>query len=365
MIKSRKKITFVLLGAYPYFSNDPKIIASGGAELDTYSIAKCLNQATFDPHFIVGDFGQPDSQIVNGITLHKLHSYPGFFGNIWNPFQLWLLINKIRPNIIFSKGISWQTAELMIINYLINARLVIKSSHRRNIDGSLHRFFYGKFCKIFTNMIDIFILQNQEDEHIFRKTFPYFHNRLLTIRNFHELPPRKERTFYSKQCTWIGRAESFKRPDLYLELASSLPEWQFHLVMPPSSSSLFEEIKKKSSRISNVVFTPGLSRQEIYNLLSETTYLVSTSTNEGFPNTFIDALKVGTPIISFLDFDNLIQTYQSGKIVKTVPEMANTIKEISPEKWFQLSDNARKMAEQEFSLQFGSKMYHTLFESLT
>ncbi len=361
-ITTKKRIVFVLLGAYPLFINNSDRPSHGGAEIDLYNIAKSLNKDIFDVHFIVGNFGQKSTLIIDDITLHKGQALgnSNIFEGIFNFLKLFALIAKINPNIIFSKGVSWQTIQLISIKKILRKKLILKSSHKRNIDGTLDNSIFGNIFKKLVQGVDIFILQNTEDEKVFEKTFPQYTKTLTTIRNAQSIYPHVNRQ-PSKILLWIGRSEAFKQPQKFLEIAELCSDYRCVMIMPNTNQKIFESIKSSAAHIKNVEIFAGVPRNEIEEYYQEATFLVSTSINEGFPNVILESMKNGTPVISFLDYDKIIQKNNCGLVSKNKLEISRFINEITTEKWSMMSVSAYNFSKENFDVEKIVKKYEKLF----
>ncbi|WP_026380417.1 glycosyltransferase family 4 protein [Afifella pfennigii] len=110
---------------------------------------------------------------------------------------------------------------------------------------------------------------------------------------------------------WVGKSDGCKRPELCLELARALPNRRFHMVMTRSDPTLHETVLKE--RPANVTIDDYVPFSEIDGLFARARILVSTSTLEGFPNTFLQAGKAGVPIASLVvDPDGFLTATGSG-----------------------------------------------------
>ncbi len=361
-IITKKRIVFVLLGAYPLFINNSDKPSHGGAEIDLYNIAKNLDKGIFDVHFIVGNFGQKNKIVIDNITLHRGQTLENsnIFEGVFNFLKLFTLIAKINPHIIFSKGVSWQTIQLISIKKILRKKLILKSSHKRNIDGSLNRSIFGRIFKRLIRDVDIFILQNIEDEKIFKKTFPQYTKTLATIRNAQRICPYINRQ-PAKTLLWIGRSEAFKQPQKFLEIAELCSEYRCLMIMPNTNQKVFESIKSSAAHIKNVEILAGVPRNEIEKYYKEAAFLVSTSINEGFPNVILESMKNGTPIISSLDYDKIIQKNHCGLISKNAIEISRFINKTTQEKWSKMSQNVYVFSKENFDVEKIVKKYEKLF----
>jgi glycosyltransferase involved in cell wall biosynthesis len=107
-------------------------------------------------------------------------------------------------------------------------------------------------------------------------------------------------------AVWIGKMDSNKNPLALLRLAQKIPQLKITMVSNPAAAGLGQEVLK--SLPSNVKWIQSLSHSETLALMASAEVHLSTSLQEGFPNTFLEAAAVKTPTVSLhVDPDNLMQ----------------------------------------------------------
>jgi glycosyltransferase involved in cell wall biosynthesis len=127
-------------------------------------------------------------------------------------------------------------------------------------------------------------------------------------------------------------SEEQKQPHLLLDLAESLPQYSFVLVGPADDDEYHQQILDRVKRLKNVRYDGPVNPEEIYKYYEEAVALVNTSAFEGFPNTFLEAWRVATPVISLnVPHSRLIENanefgYANGDPVK-MKEIANRLAE--------------------------------------
>jgi glycosyltransferase involved in cell wall biosynthesis len=149
----------------------------------------------------------------------------------------------------------------------------------------------------------------------------------------------------SKRCyiAWVGLFNYSKNlPRLY-ELAHALKDEKF-IIAGVASTSLDQESMRyldKLKTMINVEFTGFLERSNIIKLLSNAKYLLNTSHYEGFSNTFIEAMSVGTPVITSgsVNPDNIIDKFNLGLVYESTNHLKKMYFGISEEEYTTMSKN--------------------------
>jgi glycosyltransferase involved in cell wall biosynthesis len=111
---------------------------------------------------------------------------------------------------------------------------------------------------------------------------------------------------------WVGRADTFsKRADICVELARRCPAISFTMIMNRHDELLFDQITNDAPR--NLQIIERVPFPEIDRYYQRATVLVSTSLAEGFPNSFLQAGKFGTPVVSLnVDPAEMLTKHQCG-----------------------------------------------------
>lgn len=123
------------------------------------------------------------------------------------------------------------------------------------------------------------------------------------IPNGYDLPPESELVTHVDRdhVLWVGSMDpEQKRPELFLDLARDLSDVQFRMIGPPAMDDPdhYEEIQTRTQRIPNLKFLGFVDPDEIHEHYRTAIALVNTSAYEGFPNTFLEAWRYATPVVS-------------------------------------------------------------------
>ncbi|WP_437227847.1 glycosyltransferase family 4 protein [Planctomicrobium sp. SH661] len=110
---------------------------------------------------------------------------------------------------------------------------------------------------------------------------------------------------------WIGRADPvYKQPLKFVELAQACPEVDFLMILNPRDDEVEREVR--STAPSNVRVVERVPYGDMAGVLQRAAVLVNTSSQEGFPNTFLQAAASGVPIASLNVEPDFLNTARAG-----------------------------------------------------
>ena len=101
-----------------------------------------------------------------------------------------------------------------------------------------------------------------------------------------------------RDILWVGKSDTIKRPEIVLDMARRMPEFSFTIIMVRSNKEIHSQILRMKEELSNVKIIEYVPFEEIERYFAAHRILINTSTIEGFPNTFLQSIKYGRPVIS-------------------------------------------------------------------
>jgi glycosyltransferase involved in cell wall biosynthesis len=145
---------------------------------------------------------------------------------------------------------------------------------------------------------------------------------------------------------WIGNLRPLKRPGLLLDVAVRLPHLSFHLIGGPlpGAQAFFEQVRRRAATLPNVTFHGFVPQHRIAEYIARARVLVSTSETEGFPNTYLQAWSHGTPVVAFIDPQQLIGRYGLGIAVSDAQALREAIEKLAGDtgEWHAASARSRR-----------------------
>jgi glycosyltransferase involved in cell wall biosynthesis len=128
--------------------------------------------------------------------------------------------------------------------------------------------------------------------------------------------PHPERT---KNVAWVAVLRQPKRPDVLIEIARKAPTLSFIVCGGPSIhrslSGYSARIEDALRTLPNVEYRGPVAPEKAYQVIADAGVLLSTSDEEGFPSTFLEAWSSGTPVVSLkIDPDSIIKRIGLGAV---------------------------------------------------
>jgi glycosyltransferase involved in cell wall biosynthesis len=145
------------------------------------------------------------------------------------------------------------------------------------------------------------------------------------MERYHGVASTVQRTVYPaaagaapgerEHVLWVGRCLDWKRPMAFLDLAEGRPDLPFVMACPAyeGARALYDSVVERASRLPNVRFLGFVPFADTEDLFRHARVFVNSSTAEGFPNTFVQAARVGTPVLSLeVNPDGILQEADFG-----------------------------------------------------
>jgi glycosyltransferase involved in cell wall biosynthesis len=292
----------------------------GGAEVQQAFLAKALALRGHEVSFVVGDYGQAETEELSGIRLYR--SYAPGRGNrvIRYPADSVAVFRAMRragSRVYLQRCVFHQTGRTWAFARLLGARFVFSAGDENNVAPTRalghvplpYRLSYRYAIK----HADLILCQHGEQARGFLDNYGRHANILPNIIEPPcEIHPRSARHAFA----WVGSLSARKRPAMFLDLAESLPDVQFVMIAKPMDAGIGEAVRTRAAKMRNLSYEEVLSRADVMRILSESVALVSTSSSEGFPNTFLEAMRAGTPVISYdIDPGDVIARSRAGSVV--------------------------------------------------
>lgn len=363
------RICFVCLNAYPLLAAECAVGIIGGAELQQVQLARLFQREGHDVSFVTLDYGQEEPSSVSGFIIHKTYRVEaGMKGLRYiypRLFTLWRAFTRARADIYYSRAAGLIPGLLAMYCRLTGAKYIYAAAHDTDfIPGrQLVRYRRDRFLFEYGLRHANTVIVQSETQRTLLKT----HYRIdgAVIPNFSGKPARTGDLAERKHVLWVGQIRRLKRPIMYVELAKALPEVSFLMIggRDPNYPELYQEVESAASKVSNLSFLGFQSLEVTERIFDSCKVFVSTSNSEGFPNTFLQAMRRGIPIVSFVDPDNVIATNNLGRIVQDQSHLRDVVSEMLANDMWPAAPIQQYFCEH-FTEEAVAGKYRSLFERL-
>ncbi|WP_230981372.1 glycosyltransferase family 4 protein [Echinicola salinicaeni] len=339
---------------------DPKIIniitknekPSGGAAVQSFGWARGLIETGHDV-FIMTDLikGGELKEEVKDIKLIPLYDEnKGIRWIRWVYYRfpdLYTKIKKAKPDYLYQSVPGWSSFLIGIICKQLGVKYILRISNDYFLDDrfkQIHSPIHGFFMKWGMEMTDIILCQNDYQLDALKKKYPRIKtkkisNPILYQSNRVQVIKADQR----KYIAWLGIFQSQKNLKLLYEIASRLTDTQICIAgkATPKIDKTTQLYLKKLRTLPNVTFMGFLDRNGVLPFLKGAKFLLNTSHYEGFSNTFLEAMTVGTPILSTpnVNPDGIIDKNQLGLIYTHANQLSKQLESLDADDYQQLSEN--------------------------
>ncbi len=313
----RKRIIFIM----PYFIKDN---TGGGAEVQAYIKAKHIAaKGDFEVMYLTSNPGnRPEEEIVEGIkVLRKLRMpFP-----LRNTLRIFREILRLRPCAVYTRmnwpallpaGLAskitgsrslWFATEARGLQPFYNTKNFFRSARKYRgtaliklppllINAVLEDLFFHQGIYL----MDRHFAQNREQREILSSIYRIDASIFPSV---HEIPWKKPDKEPEPTIIWVANFSFNKRPELFMELARRLPDYRF--IMAGNIRAGYEFILQRGPKNLTALGRIPFHRSE--ELFERAWVYVNTSLSEGFPNTFLQAWKYRTAVVSMnVDPDGLL-----------------------------------------------------------
>lgn len=345
------RICFVGLDNLPALAPEFAHLTMGGAQLQQTILARGLRARGFDVSMVVADLGQPEGASWDGIRTHKAYAPAAGLPVVRfvHPrlTTVWGGMRRAAADIYYCSCAGLLPGQLAL--YAQWARRPVRTVFRMAHDSDARPdelripnrrgralYMYG------LPRMDLILAQTESQQAEMRRNLGLPSR---VIRSLVEIPPLAEAGHRDIDVLWISNLRPFKRPEMYLELARTLPRYRLHMAggMQPRHERYYAEREAEARAIPSLTFHGPVAYAETNRLLLRTRVLVNTSETEGFPNTYLQAWARGIPVVGTFDPDGIIAREGVGIVARDARELRDAVTALlnDPARWHEISRRCR------------------------
>ena len=323
------RVCFVGLENLPVLSRAYSRHGVGGEQVQHTLLARALARRGHEVSMVVGDYGQADAARVDGITLHKAHRLRGGVPvlRFFHPrlTGLWSALRRADADVYYLSCAGQQIAIAAAFVRLHRRRLVFRIAHDRDCEPDAllvphrhDRWMYGWGLR----RADVVLAQSQQQAVRLKANYGLDSQLAAMLVD----PPGQVPSFEAREVDvlWVNNLRPFKRPDRLLTLARALPHLRFEMIGGTQSGheAMYAQIQAEAQALPNLRFLGPVPYHEVNGHYERARVFVNTSDSEGFPNSYLQAWRRGTPSVAFFDPDAVIARHGLGAAVPDDDAMA-------------------------------------------
>ena len=372
-MNSKPSICFVAPNIYPVLARDRNIKMVGGAEVQQSILARIFAETGYRVTVACMDVGQPEAIEVDRVTVHNTYrpssGLPGL--RFFHPHisLTWRALARADADIYYQRGCGILTGIVAAFCRLHRRRFVFAGAHDQDFDAELPKLKKKQDKVLFRWGIqhaDAVVVQNSQQLQVASASG----FKPLLVGSCYQ-QPSNARLSRQGYVLWVARFCSWKQPEIFIELARRLPQFQFRMIGGGSSEAgeavFFENMQRQALDVANLEFVGFVPHAEVEREFDGARVFVNTSEAEGFPNTFLQTWARGIPTVSFVQpaFDK--DGKPIGRAVQNIDALVQAVSElmVDDKVWHQEGARCRQYFENHHSVQQAFDAYAALFAQLT
>ena len=360
----KPSICFVALNAYNLLSGREDLNHIGGAEVQQVRIAKWLKEKGYRVSFVTLDHGQPDGMDCDGIKVFKAYrkkeGIPGlrFVHPRWS--GLWAAMARADAGVYYHRCAEAETGQVALWCRIHGRKFVSASAHDSDCDLKLLREKHARIERVLyllgVRLADGITVQTKKQQDLFQRSMK---RDTTLVRNCCWSVPEGVRPDVTSasdrlnaRALWVGRISSTsKRFEWLLDVAERCPDITFDVVGAASGNSdCMVAMVERGEQLSNVNMCGAVPYAEMAAYYRRCNILCCTSEYEGFPNTFLEAWRMGIPVVTTFDPDGIVAANGLGWVAKSIDEVEVYLKRAlnSPKILAEASEAAKRYCVENF-----------------
>jgi glycosyltransferase involved in cell wall biosynthesis len=328
-MKNRKSITFVSPFGLPLLRDMPGV-GAGGAERQFFLFGQGLEKRGWSVCFIT-DNNVPDGNAPTTMPV-KMASFSFLRGNkrrlLFDCISIFWAMWRADSNYYVLKTPAYLLVPMHFFTGIFRRKLVFWAQMEFDAYPNLRPF--KKTVNILLDMgihrADIILAQNSSQVEGFKVNFGKEARLIKNISgDLSGKDIRFSRDGKKVDVLWVGNSLSKKRHEVVIALAKILPEYEFAMAMNRADPARYAEAEAECRSVSNIRFLGEVNPTEMESWYGRTRLLLNTSTQEGFPNTFLQAWRNGVPVLSLcVDPDDVVKKHDLGIVIdKSLTELCH------------------------------------------
>jgi glycosyltransferase involved in cell wall biosynthesis len=319
------KICFLGLDNLPVLAREFGHHAVGGEQVQQTLLARAMQQRGLTVSMAVFDYGQDDGAAWDGIATHRTYGEQAglpvlrFVYPRW--WHMWRAMRRADADVYYVSCAGMQLGLAAMFCRRHGRRLVFRVAHDSDCEPGQLLIKYWRDKKLYAyglRRADAILVQTARQQARLYSNY----GRASRIAEMLVDPPGPEQA-RTVDILWVNNIRGFKRPDLFLALARSMPARRLRMIggTQPGSEALYHDIAREAQEIPNLEFLGRVPYHDMDRHYAQAKVFVNTSDSEGFPNSYLQSWIRGTPVVAFFDPDGVIRREQLGRAAASLDDM--------------------------------------------
>jgi glycosyltransferase involved in cell wall biosynthesis len=347
------RICFVAPSAYPVLAGDRSIQRVGGAEVQQCILAREFTRRGYEVSMVCLNHGQPDVAVVDGVTVYRAHTPDEGLPVVRfvHPrlTSIWAAMRRADADIYYQRSAAAMTAFVVAFAKRHGRRSVFAAASDRDFLPDTPHVALARDRWLYRwglNHADHVVAQTPLQQDGFQRSFG---RASALIRSCYA--SREANADREGPVIWVSNLLPVKRAELFVELAKRLPQYAFRLIGGGDDERL-GALRRIAASVPNLELTGFVPFADIESQFDGAAVLVNTSSNEGFPNTFLQAWSRGLPTVSFFNSQAVHDGAAVSMVSDSLDEMVSHVKRLKEDAslWASISSLARAYFERNLSV---------------
>ena len=373
-LRKEREINICLVAPYIYSLFNKKCsVPFGGAEIQLYLLSKEFSRnKKINVNIITGNYNLKKIIIEysNNIKIFSSLSLEiKRFALLKYYIKLFFTLIKVAPDVVIQRSGGMETGICALYCNIFKKKFVFSIANDDDVKKDKKIGIINIFYQYGLKNADYIVAQKIEQIKFLEKWEKKESNNIKVIKSGHIIQDLNNRK--KDYILWVGRAKRWKRPELFFKLSRCFPEESFIMICRKSfDHNYWKKLFLEAQKIKNLQFIEFVPFQEINKIFCNAKIFINTSLpQEGFPNTYIQALMNLTPVIALtVDPDDFLTINKCGFNSKNdfnkMKDFLNYL--LTNKKQFEYySNNSYEYVKKNHNIYHVNKEWIKLFENLT
>ncbi|MFN8486158.1 MAG: glycosyltransferase family 4 protein [Caldilineaceae bacterium] len=307
----------------------------GGAEKQIAHLAQALAGRGHQVYLLYSDPAsneQPDK--VASIYCRKTNlttwKQPGALVTFWRCLQ------QIQPDIIYARlpdDFLWLLSLFARLHK--NTKFIYALANDRHCNPwrvyDYNAWFHNPLYALGLSTAHVVLIQHEAQRALVQ---PYTAGAIKHLPNVMRTFVEQPRDYRAADidAIWVAQVRPQKQLARFLDLVEQLPHLRFALI--GAFTNMVDEptqarLKARIQQLPNLTYLGLQKPNDALRWVARSKVLVNTSSEEGFPNTMLEAWSVGVPVVSLtIDPGGVIQREALGCVSGTAPQMVQDVQQL-------------------------------------